>query len=79
MRRVEVVLMVIHIILAISVMAVILLQQRKQGGFAGVFGGGTQADTAGGQWQRFTVLSKVTIILAALFLATSLLLVIIPR
>ncbi|MFP4482512.1 MAG: preprotein translocase subunit SecG [Thermovirgaceae bacterium] len=72
-------LMVAHIILAVSLMAVILLQQRKQGGFSGVFGGGTQADATGGQWQRFTVLSKVTVLLTALFLISSLLLVILPR
>jgi preprotein translocase subunit SecG len=71
--------MIVHIILAVSLMTVILLQQRKQGGFSGVFGGGTQADAAGGQWQRFTVLSKVTVLLAALFLISSLLLVILHR
>jgi preprotein translocase subunit SecG len=71
--------MVVHIILAVSLMTVILLQQRKQGGFSGVFGGGTQADATGGQWQRFTLLSKVTVLLAALFLISSLLLVILSR
>ena len=45
---------------------------RKQGGFTGVFGGGTQADT--GQWQRFTGLTKLTIGLAGVFMLTSLLL-----
>ncbi len=72
-------LMVVHIILAVSLVTVILLQQRKQGGFSGIFGGGTQADAAGGQWQRFTILSKVTVLLAALFLISSLVLVILPR
>ena len=47
----------------------VLIQQRKQGGFSGVFGGGTQADT--GQWQRFTSLTKLTIILAVVFMVTS--------
>ena len=47
----------------------VLIQQRKQGGFSGVFGGGTQADT--GQWQRFTGLTKLTIILAVVFMITS--------
>jgi preprotein translocase subunit SecG len=51
------------------------MQQRKQGGFTGVFGGGTQQDAAGGQWQRFSVLTKATIFLMALFLVTSLVLV----
>lgn len=76
MQRLKVFLTVVHIIVAISVMAVILMQQRKQGGFTGVFGGGTQADHAGGQWQRFTVLTKATIFLMVVFLLTSLVLVI---
>ena len=60
---------VIHLILCIVVMVVVLIQQRKQGGFGGAFGGGTQADT--GQWQRFTGLTKLTIILFTLFMLTS--------
>lgn len=71
----KVFLTVVHVIVCISVMAVILMQQRKQGGFTGVFGGGTQADAAGGQWQRFTILTKATIFLMAVFLVTSLALV----
>ena len=49
--------------------AAVLVQQRKQGGFSGVFGGGTQADS--GQWQRFTPLTKITIGLATVFMITS--------
>ncbi len=71
----KVFLTVVHVIISIAVMAVILMQQRKQGGFTGVFGGGTQADAAGGQWQRFTVLTKATIVLMVVFLVTSLVLV----
>jgi len=52
------------------VMVVVLLQRRKQGGFGGAFGGaGTQADY--GQWQRFTGLTKLTIVLFALFMLTA--------
>ena len=69
----RVILSCIHIIVSIALIAIVLLQQRKQGGFSGVFGGGTQADT--GQWQRFTGATKLTIILAAVFMATSFLLV----
>ncbi|MBP8984510.1 MAG: preprotein translocase subunit SecG [Syntrophobacterales bacterium] len=75
-QGVKVFLTVVHVIVSIAVMAVILMQQRKQGGFTGVFGGGTQADAAG-QWQRFTLLTKATIVLTAVFLATSLILVIV--
>ena len=66
-------LAVIHIIVAILMMLVVLVQQRKQGGFAGIFGGGTQPDA--GQWQRFTPLTKITIVLAAIFMITSFLIV----
>ena len=66
-------LAIIHIIVAVLITAVVLLQQRKQGGFSGIFGGGTQADT--GQWQRFSDLTKVTIILAIVFMLTSFFLV----
>ena len=68
-------LAVAHIIIAVLLMGAVLLQQRKQGGFSGIFGGGTQADS--GQWQRFTGMTKITIILAAAFMITSVLLVLI--
>ena len=69
----RVLLSCIHIIVSIVLIAIVLIQQRKQGGFSGVFGGGTQADT--GQWQRFTGATKLTIILAAVFMLTSFFLV----
>ena len=69
----RVLLSCIHIIVSVVLIAIVLLQQRKQGGFSGVFGGGTQADS--GQWQRFTGLTKITIILASVFMVTSFLLV----
>ena len=69
----RVLLSLVHIIAAVLMITVILLQQRKQGGFSGVFGGGTQADS--GQWQRFTGLTKVTIVLAVIFMITSFFLV----
>ncbi len=63
----------IHLIVAILMSAAVLIQQRRQGGFSGVFGGGTQPDA--GQWQRFTGLTKITIVLATVFMLTSFLLV----
>ncbi|MBQ3446780.1 MAG: preprotein translocase subunit SecG [Synergistaceae bacterium] len=63
------ILAVIHIVVSVMMIFAVLIQQRKQGGFSGVFGGGTQADT--GQWQRFTSLTKLTIILAVVFMVTS--------
>ncbi|MBR1439184.1 MAG: preprotein translocase subunit SecG [Synergistaceae bacterium] len=58
-----------HILVSVIMIFAVLIQQRKQGGFSGVFGGGTQADA--GQWQRFTGLTKTTIILAVIFMVTS--------
>ena len=67
---------IIHILLCIALSGVVLLQQRKQGGFSGIFGGGTQADMGGSQWQRFTGLTKITVVLTGLFMVTSIILVI---
>ena len=67
------------IVLGVALMGAVLLQQRKTGGFSGAFGGGTQADMSGGQWQRFTTLTKLSIILIALFLVNSLLIVVVFR
>ena len=69
----RVLLSVVHIVVSVMMICVILLQQRKQGGFSGVFGGGTQADA--GQWQRFTPLTKITIVLSIIFMLTSFLIV----
>ena len=63
-------LSLVHIVVAVVLMLIVLMQHRKEGGFAGVFGGGTQAEA--GQWQRFTGLTKLTVVLAALFMLTSL-------
>ena len=62
-------LALIHIVVSVMMIFAVLVQQRKQGGFSGVFGGGTQPDA--GQWQRFTGLTKLTIILAIVFMFTS--------
>jgi preprotein translocase subunit SecG len=66
---------IVHIVLCVALIAVVMLQQRKQGGFTGIFGGGTQADMGGSQWQRFTGLTKITVVLSALFMITSVVLV----
>ena len=66
---------VVHILLCLALTGVILLQQRTEGGFSGIFGGGTQADMGASQWQRFTGLTKLTVILTAVFMVTSVVLV----
>lgn len=75
MRNVKTFLGIVHILLCLALSGVVLLQQRKQGGFTGIFGGGTQADSGGSQWQRFTGLSKVTVVLTGIFMVTSIILV----
>ena len=57
-------LSLVHIVVSVVLMMIVLAQHRKEGGFAGVFGGGTQADV--GQWQRFSGLTKITVVLATL-------------
>lgn len=70
-------LSIVQIIVSILLIVIVLLQHRKQGGFSGVFGGGTHADM--GQWQRFTALSKLTVVLAVLFMFLSVILVLISK
>ncbi len=69
------VISIVHILLCIALSGVVLLQQRKQGGFSGMFGGGTQADMGASQWQRFSGLTKVTVLLFAVFMLTSIVLI----
>jgi preprotein translocase subunit SecG len=66
---------ILFVVLCIGLMAVILLQHRKSGGFSGSFGGGgTQMDTSG-SWQRMTSMTKITVIMTALFMIVSIVLV----
>lgn len=65
----KIILSCVHIIVSLLLIVAVLVQQRKQGGFSGVFGGGSQPDS--GQWQRFTPLTKITIALAVIFMVTS--------
>ena len=69
-------LSILFLALCIGLMAVILLQHRKSGGFSGSFGGGgTQMDMSGGSWQRMSSLTKVTVVMAGLFMFLSLVLI----
>ncbi|MDR1472114.1 MAG: preprotein translocase subunit SecG [Synergistaceae bacterium] len=66
---------ILFILLCAALMGVILMQHRKSGGFSGSFGGGgTQMDLSGGSWQRMTQMTKVTVVLVAVFMALSFLL-----
>jgi preprotein translocase subunit SecG len=59
-------------------MGVILIQHRKNGGFSGSFGGGTQMDMSGGTWQRMSSLNKITFVMTIVFMILSIILVKIP-
>ncbi|MDP6351604.1 MAG: preprotein translocase subunit SecG [Alphaproteobacteria bacterium] len=68
------VLLVIHLILAISLVIVVLIQ-RSDGGALGGLGGGSFAGLMSGR-QSANLLTRTTSVLAACFMATSLLLAI---
>lgn len=72
-------LQVVFIILCVLLMGVIMIQQRKSGGFSGSFGGGSQPDMSGGSWQRMTSATKLTVVLAALFMICAIVLVIMTK
>jgi preprotein translocase subunit SecG len=69
------VISVLFLALCVVLIGVILTQHRKSGGFSGNFGGGgTQMDMSGGSWQRMSMMTKITVVLTAVFMALSLLL-----
>jgi len=73
---VKIFISIIFLLLCVGLMGVILVQHRKSGGFSGNFGGGgTQMDVSGGSWQRMSLLTKVTVAMAAGFMVLSILLV----
>lgn len=68
-------LSIVQILLSVVLMAAVLLQPRKQGR-GGIFGGSTFADPTANQWSRFTALSKITVLVCALFMVNSLVLLV---
>lgn len=66
-----VVLVVFHVIIALMLMLVVLIQQGKGADLAGAFGGGG-SQTAFGARGATTVLHKATTVLFVLFVITSL-------
>jgi len=79
MQAVFVVILVLHILLSLLLVVIVLVQQRTKGGMAGVFGGG--GGGGGGAEQIFgssgvaPFMTRITTILGAVFLLTSVLLV----
>ena len=73
----KILLGIIHILVCLALIAVVMMQHRKSGGFTGEFGGGgTQADMSG-TWQRMSGLTKVTAVLMGAFMVISILQVVI--
>ena len=67
---------IFQLVLCVVLSASVIMQPRKQGRFGGIFGGATQADAVSTrQWHRFTTLSKISVACCALFLITSVALV----
>lgn len=65
------ILVIVHVIVAIFLIAVVLLQTGKAGNIADVFGGGGSMAAFGARGAA-TVLSRITWVAAFLFLITSL-------
>lgn len=73
----KILLGILHILVCVALIAAVMMQHRKSGGFTGAFGGGgTQADM-GGTWQRMGGLTKVTAGLIAAFMVLSFLQVVV--
>ena len=68
-------LAIVQILLCVVLMIVVMLQPRKQGR-GGIFGGATLADPTANQWARFSGLSKITVVVCALFMLNSLVLIV---
>jgi len=64
------ILLVFHIIIAVAIVALILLQQGKGADAGAAFGGGASGTVFGSQGSA-SFLSRSTAVLAALFFATS--------
>lgn len=65
----ESIITVIHVLVSIFIILVVLLQAGKGGGVSAAFGGG--AGAALGQRAAATVLGKITVVCAVLFMTTS--------
>ena len=66
----QTVILVVHLMLAVSLVGVVLLQ-RSEGGGLGIGGGGGMGGLMSGRGSA-NLLTRVTAVLAALFMATSL-------
>jgi len=72
---VKIIFMVLHVLLALALIAAVVLQSGKSAGLSGSIAGGAETLFGGKKKGLDELLSKVTIIVAILFAATALLLV----
>lgn len=68
----QVLILLVHVLLAISLVALVLLQQGKGAEAGAAFGGGGASQTVFGSRGSTSFLAKLTGVAAALFFATSL-------
>ncbi|GLQ29694.1 preprotein translocase subunit SecG [Litoribrevibacter albus] len=68
----EVILLSLHVLFAVAIIALVLLQQGKGADAGAAFGGGGASQTVFGSQGSGNFLTKSTSMLAALFFATSL-------
>jgi len=75
----KIVLQVFHILCAIGVIAAVILQSGRSAGLSGSIAGGAEALFGGKKKGLDELLAKITIVLAILFGASSLVLVVLSR
>ncbi len=76
MEVVKIIFMVLHVLLALALIAAVVLQSGKSAGLSGSSAGGAETLFGGKKKGLDELLGKVTIVVAILFAATALLLVI---
>ncbi len=75
MAVVKIIFMVFHVLLALALIAAVVLQSGKSAGLSGSIAGGAETIFGGKKKGLDELLSKITVIVASLFAATALLLV----
>lgn len=73
----KILLGVLHLLVSLSLLAVVLSQHRKEGGFTGAFGAGGPQIENSGAWQRMSPATKITWVLLAAFIVLSILQVVV--
>ena len=73
----KILLGILHILVCVALVAVIMMQHRKSGGFTGAGGGGGPRADTGGPWQRMSSLTKITAGLMLAFMILSILQVVV--